>query len=152
MVSQPRCENLVQRQPTADLAEIHELTAEFRLLFEDILASSLQLSETRGSCLQAAILLARLLERFANAKTQVKGGGPPLSGGLFDPTGKCHGHYWVEGETSRGVAFIADVTADQFGLSKVLVLYTHAGRHMYSPGSQVVIDEHVRAELETWAV
>lgn len=154
MVSRPPCpcENFVPDQSTADLADVQELTAEFRLLFEDILASSLRLRETRGTCLQAAILLARLLDRFANAKTQVKGGGPPLSGGLFDATGKCHGHYWVEGETSRGVAFIADVTADQFGLDKVMVLSTESGRHMYSPGLQGVIDEHVRVELETWSV
>jgi hypothetical protein len=30
-----------------------------------------------------------------------------------------HGHYWVEGVTPDGIAFVADLTADQFGYAHV---------------------------------
>jgi hypothetical protein len=140
----------VSDRATPPLTEITEITTDFRLLFEHLLESSLAVRETKGSCLHAAILLSDLLEKFAGASTQVKGGGPESSGGVFDQVGKCHGHYWVEGATKDGIEFIADVTADQFGFAKVIVLPTAAGRHIYSPGAQAEIDGHVREERDSW--
>jgi len=74
-----------------------------------------------GTCLYASFLLQRSLEKFADCVVKVRGGGQG-DGGLIGADGICHGHYWVEGRTFAGRSFVADITADQFGLKPVVVL------------------------------
>lgn len=129
-----------------ELAEITEICTGMRGIFEHVLADSIGTSETAGSCLYASILLKSSLERFAGASAMIRGGGPPLDGGVLGPDGKLHGHYWLEGRTRAGTAFVADVTADQFGFDKIIVLPLDEARTRYYPGQQARIDQHVAEE------
>lgn len=125
-----------------------DIAGNIRAIFERMLDSSIGKTETNGACLYAAILLSSALTQFAGARTIICGGGPPMDGGIFDMEGACRGHYWVEGESSTGQLFIADISSDQFGYEKVVVLTEAAGRGRYVMGDPRLIAEHVSEELE----
>jgi hypothetical protein len=129
-----------------DLDEICALTVDFRRMWESVLQSALQHQNTAGSCLYAAMLLSTSLSRFAESATQICGG-DGQDGGLRDREGMLRGHYWVEGRTKTGCAFVVDVTADQFGYDKVVVLPLDVARSVYQPGDQATVDEHVAEEM-----
>lgn len=42
-------------------------------------------------------------------------------GGMLDPAGVWHGHFWVAGTLPDGTEVIADLSADQFGYGDVVV-------------------------------
>jgi len=128
-----------------DLDEICSMAVDFRRVWESVLQSALKHQDTAGSCLYAAMLLSNSLSRFAESATQVRGG-DGRDGGLRDRYGVLRGHYWVEGCTKTGYAFVVDVTADQFGYDKVVVLPLEVARSVYQPGDQATVDEHVETE------
>jgi hypothetical protein len=128
-----------------DLDEICSMAVDFRRVWEAVLQNALKHQNTAGSCLYAAMLLSTSLSRFASCTTQVCGG-DGQSGGLRDREGALRGHYWVEGLTTRGHSFVADVTADQFGYASVVVLPLAPARSVYQPGDQATVDEHVESE------
>lgn len=129
----------------SDLDEICSMTVDFRRMWEAVLQNALKHQNTAGSCLYAAMLLSTSLSRFAGSTTQVRGG-DGQDGGLRDREGVLRGHYWVEGRTAQGHPYVADVTADQFGYDKVVVLPLTAARSVYQPGDQATVDEHVETE------
>jgi hypothetical protein len=135
----------------SDLAHIREISSDIRGVFETMLVSSIGTAQIGGACLHAAVLLASILTKFAGASTLVCGGSPPIDGGLLDTKGVCRGHYWVEGVCTSGEAFIADITADQFGYEPVVVLLLSEGRLRYQPGDAALVAEHVAEELSTCA-
>lgn len=93
-----------------------------------------------GACLYASFLLRRSLEQFAHCVAKVRGGDGQGDGGVLGPDGAWHGHYWVEGRTFTGKAYIADITADQFGFDPVVVLPLREARGNYVPGAQENVD------------
>lgn len=133
------------------LALIRERAMDMRDMFERVLHDSIGSSQTEGACLYAAILLASTLTKFAKAPSVVCGGGPPLDGGLKDRTGNLRGHYWVAGTCETGQEFVADITADQFGYEKVVVLDAADAAVLYFPGDATLIAGHVEEEQKSWA-
>jgi hypothetical protein len=131
-------------------ADIEEQAAFLRNSFEHILQTSIGTVETAGACLHAAILLSTMLTKFAGAACRVRGGGPPMDGGILDKDGEIRGHYWVEGRACTGEFFVVDITADQFGYEKVVLLTEAAARTRYYPGDQQLIDQHVQEEQASW--
>lgn len=129
---------------SSKLQQIHEVTAYMRGVWERILEDSLGSQETEGTCLYAAALLSTILAKFAEVETHVRGGGPPMDGGLLDKTGQIRGHYWVECETGDGEPLIIDITADQFDYEKIVILPLSVGSRRYTPGNQALIDEHTQ--------
>lgn len=135
----------------AEFATIREQATFLRSAFQHILLDARGTSETRGSCLHASILLSQLLCEFAGVSCRVRGGGPPMDGGVLDPAGVLRGHYWVEGHSSSGQFFVADITADQFGFDPVVVLTEAEARVRYFPGNQDLIESHVQEEQASWS-
>jgi len=101
----------------------------------------------RGTCLYACVLLQSSLERFAGCKTQVRGGDGLEDGAVIDPGGRRRGHYWLEGTTESGERFLADITADQFGLPPVTILWAEDSWEEYQAGDDVLVARHV-AEVQ----
>lgn len=93
-----------------------------------------------GTCLYASYLLRRTLEQFADCEAFVRGGDGLEDGGILGADNLWHGHYWVEGKTFTGAAFVADITADQFGYDQIVVIPLRDARARYQPGA----DEDVR--------
>jgi hypothetical protein len=124
-------------------ASVEEVARGMRGVFERLLDASIGRTDTDGACLHASILLAESLIRFTGAQARVCGGGPPLDGGARDPDGAWRGHYWVEGVRNDGTAFVADITADQFGWPKVVVLSGSEAAGRYRAGDARLVDAHV---------
>jgi hypothetical protein len=120
--------------------ELASLAESSREIFESILAESLGHQRTLGTCLYAAVLCAEVINRFTNFQATVRGGDGELDGGLFIYL-IGHGHYWVEA-TAGEQAFVIDVTADQFGLPKVIVAPFADLPARYIPGDQEAVDGH----------
>ena len=95
-------------------------------------------SETMGSCMFASAQLASLVNRFSAWRAQVRGGY------WVAPSGQRHGHYWVHAQL-HDVHFVLDITADQFGLSEVLVLPL-ASAQAWQVDESVSVDEHLAEE------
>ena len=108
-------------------------------------------SRSKGTCLYAAFLLHMLLEKFADYSAAVCGGDGGGDGGLQVRYGVWYGHYWVEGVTATGEPFIADITADQFGLDPVVVLSLPNARARYLPGDAAAVKDAVDALAEELA-
>lgn len=87
---------------------------------------------TAGTCLHAAFILRMSLEKFGGCQAVVRGGDGLQDGGARDSDGAWHGHYWVEGGTAYGIAFVADVTGDQFGHEPVYFERVEATRARYA--------------------
>lgn len=69
----------------------------------------------------------------------------------MDSAGAWRGHYWVEGTTPDGDAFVADVTADQFGHQPVFFERAEVARARYAPGNDETVAEAVRDLAESVA-
>jgi hypothetical protein len=107
-----------------------------------LLASDLE--STAGTCLYAAFILRMSLEKFGGCQAVVRGGDGLQEGGAKDSEGAWHGHYWVEGVTADGIAFVADVTGDQFGHAPVYLERVEAARERYAPGDDETVAVAVR--------
>lgn len=102
------------------------------------------LASTAGTCLYAAFILRMSLEKFGGCKAIVRGGDGLQDGGAKDSNGAWRGHYWVEGGTADGIAFVADVTGDQFGHEPVYFERIEAARARYAPGDDETVTATVR--------
>lgn len=102
------------------------------------------LESTAGTCLYGAFLLRLSLEKFGGCQAVVRGGDGLQDGGAKATDGAWHGHYWVEGVTADGIAFVADVTADQFGHEPVYFERIEAARARYAPGDNETVAAAVR--------
>ncbi|HDR9756628.1 hypothetical protein KDX16_16195 [Burkholderia vietnamiensis] len=129
-----------------DLQEVARLTTMMRDVFDRVLSAS-NIAKTRGTCAYGAILLRNSLEQFGKCAATVRGGDGDLGEGAIDQPGMWNGHYWVEGKTPAGVGFVADITADQFGWSKAVVLPIDQAGERYRAGDDEIVAEAV-AELE----
>ena len=83
-------------------------------------------------------------EKFGGCQAVVRGGDGLQDGGANDSSGAWQGHYWVEGVTADGVAFVADVTGDQFVHEPVYFERAKAARGRYAPGDDDVVAAAVR--------
>lgn len=122
--------------------EIADIVHGSRQVHEMMLRAS-EIDATAGTCLYASFALCMSLEKFGGRVAVIRGGDGQADGGARDDAGKWHGHYWVEGVTPDGVAFAADVTADQFGHPPVYFDRLDLSRSRYVPGS----DENVEAAV-----
>jgi hypothetical protein len=102
------------------------------------------LESTAGTCLYAAFILQMSLEKFGGCQAVVRGGGGLQDGGTRGFDGAWHGHYWVEGVTADGIAFVADMTGDQFGHEPVYFECVEAARVRYAPGDDETVAAVVR--------
>jgi hypothetical protein len=132
-------------------AAITRIATDIRGMWECAVAGPDGQVETAGSCLYAAILLVIAFEKFAGASAQVCGGGADEGAGLRDSNYIFRGHYWVEGLTAEGVAFIADITADQFGYPKVVIAHPDEARAQYRQGDPALVRHHVEMEMRAIA-
>ncbi|WP_176000308.1 hypothetical protein [Burkholderia vietnamiensis] len=128
------------------LQEVARLTTMMRDVFDRVLSAS-NIARTMGTCAYGAILLRNSLEQFGKCAATVRGGDGDLGEGAIDQAGMWNGHYWVEGKTPAGVGFVADITADQFGWSKAVVLPIDQAGERYRAGDDEIVAEAV-AELE----
>lgn len=109
------------------------------------------LESTAGTCLYAAFILRTSLEKFGGCQAVVRGGDGLQDGGAMDSDGAWHGHYWVEGVTADGIAFVADVTGDQFGHEPVYFERIEAARARYAPGDDETVAAAVRELVDSVA-
>ncbi len=119
-----------------------EVALMMREVHERMLDAALGHSQTAGTCLYSCLLLRETIQRFTSFECRVRGG-DGSSSGYRDQSGRMHGHYWVEahGGTQH---YVVDITADQFGGSRVTLLELAASLERYIPGDQAEIDDHVR--------
>ncbi len=111
------------RSPLSELEQIQDVCHGIRSIFEKVLQEALPGSSTAGTCLHASALLLQSIQQFSPVRfAYIYGGGEPgRAEGLLAHDGQWYGHYWVQGACESGIPFIADITADQFGLPKVIV-------------------------------
>ncbi|WP_081059860.1 hypothetical protein [Burkholderia stagnalis] len=130
-----------------DLQLIEQICSNMRDVFSRVLDVS-NIVSTAGTCLYASILLQQSLDQFGRCESVVRGGDGANDGGAQDPQLRWHGHYWVEGVTDRGTAFLADITGDQFGWPAVVVLPLAEARSRYQPGDDDVVGAAVEDEID----
>lgn len=130
------------------LEKITTISTNMKEFFEIILLDSVKTKKTNGACLYASILLSITLRKFSDSSCVVCGGSPSENSGIVDKNGVLQGHYWVEGNTYSGIEFIADIAADQFGYSPVVVMLKKNGKSLYIPGDADLIREHVDGQLK----
>ncbi|WP_232438582.1 hypothetical protein [Burkholderia ubonensis] len=130
-----------------DLKLIEQICANMRDVFSRVLDMS-NIASTAGTCLYASILLQQSLDRFGQCESVVRGGDGANDGGAQDAQFRWHGHYWVEGITAGGTAFLADITGDQFGWPAVVVLPLAEARSRYQPGDDDVVGTAVEDEID----
>lgn len=128
--------------PVGTWDELAELIQGSRDIHERLLRAS-EIEETAGTCLYASFVLRMALEKFGRCRATIRGGDGGDDGGAVDVHGTLRGHYWVEGTTPEGIAFVADVTADQFGHPPVYFERADASRTRYIPGDDTVVSEAV---------
>jgi hypothetical protein len=117
-----------------DFAQVTSLVAEAREMFVRMLEMSLSHSSTKGTCLYAVILCSTLINKFTEHTARIRGGDGLYDGGLFIGSAG-HGHYWVEMDVC-GTPYVVDITADQFGLSPVIIADYPNLPARYEPGNQ----------------
>jgi len=124
-----------------------DLVTSARAMFEKILVSSLNHSDTTGTCLYASIICSMMINKFTPFVATIRGGGGPDFG--LKISGVPHGHYWIEVVT-RDAILTVDITADQFGLPPILIrdVDSNEGGVRYLPGNQAEIDSLVAEEME----
>jgi len=129
----------------SDFAEVTRLVTEAREMFVRLLEISLSRSNTKGTCLYAVILCSTLINKFTEHPARIRGGDGLNDGGLFIGS-VGHGHYWVEMDVC-GTPYVVDITADQFGLSPVVIADYPNLPARYEPGNQATVDSHVEGEM-----
>lgn len=125
---------------------ISDIVRGSREVHEMMLRAS-DVEQTAGTCLYASFVLRMSLKRFGGCVASVRGGDGDKDGGAKDVKGTWHGHYWVEGVTPDGIAFVADITADQFGHEPVYFERVDQSRSRYVPGD----DEDAQAAVRSLA-
>ncbi|BDA57965.1 MULTISPECIES: hypothetical protein [Enterobacteriaceae] len=115
-----------------------------RRIFENLISSSLNSSDTTGTCMYGSILVSMLLEKFSGVRTRIAGGDGVDDGGILTAAG-MKGHYWVVANVN-GMLFVVDITADQFGMDKIVYKGLKDAPE-YIEGHQITIDEHVHETL-----
>ncbi len=128
-----------------ELQAIESISSRMRRIFEKVLVAT-DVKGTSGTCIYASILLQQSPDRFGGCETVVRGGDGLSDGGVRDMVGVWHGHYWVEGVTSSGTPFLADISADQFGWRSVVVLPLAEARSRYVPGNDELCGQAVEDE------
>lgn len=118
---------------------------QLREMFVEIVRQSLYGQSTSGTCLYAASVGARILNKFSPARVTVRGGDGAGDGGIC-VSGVWHGHYWMEAMID-GERYVVDITGDQFGLPPVQIREIESSRGDYVPGCQATVDVHVEELL-----
>ncbi|MYM92425.1 hypothetical protein [Duganella vulcania] len=118
--------------------DIDDIVRGSRVVHEKMLRNS-EIRSTAGTCLYASFVLRLSLEKFGGCTAVVRGGDGHGDGGALDSGGTLRGHYWVEGVTPDGVAFTADITADQFGHEPVYFERAALSRARYRPGCDATV-------------
>lgn len=116
-----------------------------REIFERILTDCYGSPDTLNTCAFTSYTLSLLLNRFLPVDARVRGGDGAHDGGFRGPSGRLHGHYWVE-VASKEVPprhWVVDITADQFGAEPIIVFSPEEASGRYYPGDQAVVDEHM---------
>lgn len=126
------------RAPADSLQLLWELASSARQVHEHILEASVGHTTTRGSCLYASVHLTSMVNKFSDWHAAVHGGAWQAQ------DGELHGHYWVQA-TLNEAKFILDITADQFGAGKVLVLPL-AAASQYILDEDSLVAEHIELE------
>lgn len=129
----------------ATIGEVEDFVRSTRALHDQMLDAS-GLEGTAGTCLYASFVLQMTMAKFLGCVVTIRGGDGRGDGGALDSQGRLRGHYWVEGTTSAGEHFVADITADQFGFPPVYFGLTAAARVRYRPGNDQAVQAAV-AEL-----
>lgn len=133
---------------------IEEICRTIRSILEQILEADASKAGkaggalVRGACLHACILLKPALEKFAGSTVEIRGGDGLEDGGVLDTTGRMRGHYWLEGLSISGERFLADITADQFGLAPVVLLWPEDSWERYRAGDEATVATHAAGLLE----
>lgn len=122
---------------------LQNIVSTMRGIFEQILLDSISTKDTTGTCLYGCLLLAPALEKFGGATVRIRGGGPPMDGGIMDPSGRLQGHYWIEASVGEGT-YVIDISSDQFGYPPIVMLSLAQSAKRYIPGDQHAVDGHVR--------
>ncbi len=131
---------------TQQFSPPHEVVEMSRRIFEKLISSTLNTSDTTGTCMYGSILVSMLLERFSGVRTRIAGGDGvgDGDGGILTAAG-MKGHYWVVANV-HGMFFVVDITADQFGMDKIVYKGLKDAPE-YIEGHQITIDEHVHETL-----
>lgn len=122
----------------------HEVVAMARRIFEYVVKDSLKTTDVAGTCMYGSILVSMLLEKFSGIRTRIAGGDGCGDGGIMTSDG-MKGHYWVVANV-HGMFFIVDITADQFGMGKIIYKGIKDAPE-YVEGYHVTINEHVAEAL-----
>jgi hypothetical protein len=95
-------------------------------------------AQSTGMCLHGSMLLMVLLRQFAipDCFIEIRGG----EFGIRDLSGVWRGHYWVEASLAEE-RYVIDITADQFGYDRVVVLPIEVAQQMYRPGPQDEVND-----------
>lgn len=113
----------------------------------DILLQSSELPSSTGTCLHACILLREMLYSAGFDNIKIRGGNGDDDGGFFTSEGG-YGHYWCE-VTRSGLCQIIDITADQFGYDKILIINAFSTEWpRYIPGNQDTVDHHISNAMD----
>ncbi|EOT5430086.1 hypothetical protein VSS22_24830 [Klebsiella pneumoniae] len=129
---------------TQQFSPPREVVEMSRRIFENVISSSLNTADTTGTCMYGSILVSMLLEIFSGVRTRIAGGDGVGDGGILTAAG-MKGHYWVVANV-HGMLFVVDITADQFGMDKIVYKGLKDAPE-YIEGHQITIDDHVHETL-----
>ena len=115
---------------TQQFSPPHEVVEMSRRIFENLISSSLNTSDTTGTCMYGSILVSMLLEKFSGVRTRIAGGDGVGDGGIVTPEG-MKGHYWV----------VANVHG-MLGMDSIIYKGLKDAPE-YVEGHQALVDEHV---------
>lgn len=136
--------------------QLHNLATETRDILDRVIEASGYYGSTAGTriggtCLYACLLLRTALKKFAACSATIHGGGETSGTGLVCPDGTLCGHYWIQGTAPSGAAFLCDITADQFGYERIVLLDNTVSWAHYRPDAPAVIATHVADVLQDLA-
>lgn len=123
-----------QHSPPREIVEMS------RRIFEGLISATLHTTNTTGTCMYGSLLVSMLLEKFSGVGTSIAGGDGLDDGGILTAEG-MKGHYWVVANV-HGTFYVIDITADQFGMDKVIFKRLENAPE-YVEGQQVIVDEHL---------
>jgi hypothetical protein len=114
-----------------------------RELHEKLLKLSVGHRDTKDSCAFAAYLLDFSVKRWLpQMRSCVRGGDGAADGGYFDQAGLGYAHYWVELDDGND-QWVADITADQFGGTPIVLMKLTEAEGRYVPGDAALVAEHM---------